>query len=71
MNYQKHNQRKKKLNMHQVHQSVGTQLVENYLQDSPMEKLEFGNLNKEQPSKNEKINNNKFMFKLLLLLKML
>lgn len=43
MNYQKHNLKKKKLNLHHQPQSVGTQLVENYSLDSPILKLEYGN----------------------------
>lgn len=41
--------------MHHQPQSVGTQPEENYSLDSPMEKSEYGN-HKEQPTKNEEIN---------------
>jgi hypothetical protein len=43
MNYQKLNQKKKKLNIHQLLLFVGTQLVKNYSLDSQIQKLEFGN----------------------------
>lgn len=55
MNYQKHNQKKKKPNSQLLLQFVGTQLVKNYSLDSPIIKLEFGKL--KEYIKTEKINN--------------
>jgi len=55
MNYQKLNLKKKKLNLHQVLQSVGTQPVKNYSLDSLTQKLEYGN--HKETIKTEKIKN--------------